>query len=50
MAPRLVALSPEQEREAAALLGQLLLDAAPKRAADVSASALGSDCPGAFGE
>lgn len=47
--PRLVALSPEQEREAVTLLGQLLLDAAGKRAAGVSASVSGSAYPGAFG-
>jgi Recombinase zinc beta ribbon domain len=39
--PRLTALSPEQEREAASLLGQLLLDAASKRTASVSASVSG---------
>jgi hypothetical protein len=33
--PELVALSPAQEREAAALLGQLLLDAAGKQAGSV---------------
>jgi hypothetical protein len=47
--PRLVALSPEQEREAIALLGQLLLDAAGIRAAGASAGVLGGAYPGAFG-
>jgi len=48
-APRLVALSSEQEREAAALLGRLLLDATDGPAGSVSASALGGASPGAFG-
>jgi hypothetical protein len=47
-APLLIALSPEQEREAAVLLGQLLLDAAPNGAASVSPGALGGVCPSAF--
>lgn len=47
--PRLVALSPEQEREAVALLGQLLLDVAGRRTAGVSDGVLGGAYPGAFG-
>lgn len=47
--PRLIALSPEQEREAIALLGQLLLDAAARHAAGVSGGVLGGAYPGAFG-
>ncbi|MGH2854006.1 MAG: hypothetical protein ACRDLF_07415 [Solirubrobacteraceae bacterium] len=47
--PRLTALSPEQEREAVALLAQLLLDATTKCAAGVSGGVLGGAYPGAFG-
>lgn len=47
--PRLVVLSPEQEREAVALLGQLLIDAAGRRAPGVSGGVLGGAYPGAFG-
>lgn len=46
--PRLVALSPEQEREAVTLLGQLLLDAAGRHAASVSADVSGGAYPSAF--
>lgn len=42
-------LSPEQEREAVALLAELLLDAAYKRRAGVSGGALGSASGGATG-
>lgn len=48
--PRMVALSAEQEREAAALLGRLLLDAGSKQAGSVFDGALGGVCPGAFGD
>lgn len=44
--PRLIALSPEQKRQAVTLLGQLLLDAAGRYAASVSGSALGGAYPG----
>jgi hypothetical protein len=47
--PRLIALSPQQEREAIALLGQLLLDATGRHAAGVSGGVLGGAYPGAFG-
>jgi hypothetical protein len=47
--PRLIALSPEQEREAVTLLGQLLLDAAGRHAAGVSGSVFGGANPGASG-
>lgn len=45
----MVALSPEHEREAVALLGQLMLDAAGRHAAGVSGDVLGGAYPGAFG-
>jgi hypothetical protein len=47
--PWLIALSPEQEREAVTLLGRLLLDAAGRHAPGVSAGVLGGAYPGAFG-
>lgn len=46
--PQLVALGPEQKREAVALLAELLLDAASKRAV-VSAGGLGGASTGASG-
>jgi hypothetical protein len=46
--PLLVTLSPEQEREAVALLGQLLLDATPTGVPGVSTGALDGAFPSAF--
>lgn len=47
--PRLEPLSPEQERDAVALLAELLLDAAGKRRAGVCGGAFGSGSGGATG-
>ena len=49
LAPRRVTLTPAQQREAAALLAELLFDAAAKRRELHSDGALGSDSRGVIG-